>query len=168
MGSKEEIMFTKPSLATVLVVSMLLAFIGCGEEENAAEKLIGNWEILSVDGEPFVEEEGVILSNEWEFLGNGTWKLSVKGVMAIPGSDVTLIITADGIYTASASTIDVEVKDSSATIPPELEWLVTEEEAKELSAEGMEKITGTGTFMVSGDKLTIIGESGSTIIFNRK
>ena len=161
-------MFTKQSLATVLVVSVLLAFMGCGEEEDAAEKLIGNWEILTVDGEPFVEEEGVIFSNEWEFLGNGIWTLSVKGVMAIPGSEVSLVVTADGIYTASTPTIAVEVKDSSATIPPELEWLITEEEAKEYSAEGVAKIEGTGTFAVSGDKLTITSESGSIIIFNRK
>jgi len=40
---------------------MLLAFMGCGREEYAPEKLIGDWEILSVDGEPFAEEEGVAL-----------------------------------------------------------------------------------------------------------
>ena len=163
-------MFTKKNAAIALMVSILLVFIGCGEEEDPAEKLIGKWELLTVDGEPLIEEEGIIFSNEWEFLDNGTWTMSVNGVLAIPGTDIsyTIIVTVNGTYTASDSTIDVEVLDSTATFPPELEGLGLKEEDFILSEEQQEDITGTGTFTISGDTLTITGENGSTIIFKRK
>lgn len=164
-------MLTKKSVTIILMVTILLVFIGCGEDEDLAEELVGKWELLTIDGEPLIEEEGIIFSNEWEFLDNGTWTMSVNGVFAIPGTGIsyTIIVTVNGTYTASDSTISVEVLDSSATIPPEFTALGLKEEDFILSEEQREDInTDTGTFTISGDTLTITGENGSTIIFKRK
>ncbi len=165
-------MFTKKGFAiSLLMASILLVFIGCGEDKELTEELVGKWELLTIDDEPLIEEEGIIFSNEWEFLDNETWTMSVNGVLAIPGTGIsyTIIVTVNGTYTTSDSTITIEVLDSSATIPPDLAALGLKEEDFILSEEQQENInTDTGTFIISGDTLTITGEDGTTVIFKRK
>jgi hypothetical protein len=163
-------MFTTRSITIALLMAgILLVFIGCGAEEDPAEKLIGTWEILTIDDKPLVEEEGIVFSNEWEFIDNGTWLMSLTGILPIPGKEISLIVTVNGIYTTSASTINLEAVNSNAQVPPELMALgFGEEELQAMTAENQEKFTGTATYTISGDTLTIAAESGSTMVFRRK
>ena len=113
-----------------------ISLFGCGDEEDAAEVLVGTWELIAIDGEIFKSDQQSDRGNEGTDVANmevksvfgsdGSWVseitlshrwlleegVLVKGVYVNPAIILTETITVKGSYVVSGSTIELMSGDS--------------------------------------------------------
>ena len=111
-------------LFRLALVVYLLAFLGCGYDDNPWS---GTWELVTVDGESveqLISKRGAtIVTNRWTFDNNGTMQAKLTLLMFQGREEylVTLIVT--GTYSLSSSsyivTMKIDVTEGSLRNYPE-------------------------------------------------